>query len=83
MDTKHLEGQPPRVAALRCGLHSQEHGGRRQLQRGISREEIREAIFRGTLRRRRDRWEAQFRYLKVVFRMRPCNIYLITVYYRG
>jgi len=47
----------------------------------VGREEIREAIFKGTLRNRGGSWETEFRYLKVVFKLRPCNIFLITVHY--
>jgi len=47
------------------------------------REEIRAVIFRGRLANRRGSWEAENRFLLVVFRLRPCNIFLITVHYTG
>ena len=53
------------------------------MQRGISNDEIRTAVFRGTLRNRRGSWVAEFRYLTIVFRLRPCNMFIITVHYRG
>ena len=83
MNQSRREGQSPKEAALHCRLRQSQHAKKRQLQRGVTREEIREVIFRGRLRNRRGSWEAENRFLFVVFRLRPCNIFLITVHYKG
>jgi hypothetical protein len=77
------EDQPlrPKKAALECRLRPLGHARRRQAQRGIGDSEIRNTIFTGTIKERDGRWEAKSSYIKVVFFLRPCTIFIITVHY--
>jgi hypothetical protein len=71
----------PKQAARECKIRPRGHAKMRQAQRGITDGDIREAIANGTLGKRRDRWEARTAYVTVVFRLAPCNIFIITVFY--
>ncbi len=76
--------QTPRDAAINCSLNSQQHARKRRWERGISEFEIRETIRVGTLRwiGREQKWESENRYQKIMYRVKPCNIFLITVMYQ-
>ena len=60
------------------------HGSRRRAKRGIHDAEVRHLIRTGTLRRTAEEnvWLSENRYLRVVYRIEPCNIYLITPMYQ-
>jgi hypothetical protein len=71
----------PRQAAIHCRLNPQIHGHQPMVGRGLPEVEIRLAIRTGTLRSigRGNKWSSENRILRVIYRVRPCNIYLITV----
>ncbi|HEX9709980.1 MAG TPA: DUF4258 domain-containing protein [Candidatus Thermoplasmatota archaeon] len=82
MGPRPAESQTPKDAAYRCHIRPRGHAKRRQAQRGITDDDIRRAIYTGPLKRRRDIWQARASFVKVVFRMAPSNIFIITVFYR-
>lgn len=72
----------PKQAARDCRIRPRGHAKSRRAQRGITDAESPIAIAKGQLKKRRDRWEANHAYVTVVFRVAPCNIFIITVFYR-
>lgn len=78
-----IEGQTPQKAARECEVRPTPHAKTRQAQRGISEEEIRDVVGKGSPKRVTDRgdWEAKNRFMEVDFVLRPCNIFIETVKY--
>ena len=72
------------MLVMQCQLRPRLHFKERQIERGISEDEIRKAVFRG------ERWtnsegkvHGRWGVWEVVFREMPCNIVLITVKLTG
>ena len=68
---------------MTCSLHPKYHFKQQQLERGVSTEEVRKAVFQGQRTRDGDgKVHGAWGVWEVVFREQPCNIVLITVYLR-
>jgi hypothetical protein len=59
-----------------------DHARRRMFERGISMEEIAEAITRGRKWREGERLHATVRNIEVVYKVAESDIFVITVHYR-
>ena len=73
----------PRQASLECRFHLKYHAFDRGRQRGITKMEARALIRTATLLRTAESnvWVSQNRYLRVVYRVERCNVYLISLMY--
>ncbi len=59
-----------------------DHARRRMFERGISMEEVAEAIRKGRKWREADRLHATIRNMEVVYKVTNSDVFIITVHYR-
>lgn len=66
----------------RCRFRPTKHVKIQMVERGISKEEIKDAIMRGAKRRQGPKIIASLRRIEIVFIPRNCNIVVLTSYRR-
>lgn len=68
--------------AKRCALRPTKHAKDQMVRRGISKEEILEAILKGAKKINGRKIITLFRKLEVVYIQKPCQYFVITPYWR-
>jgi hypothetical protein len=67
---------------MECEMQPSPHAMDRKIERGVSDTEMSEAISRGVKRMSKKKIIALHKGLEVVYRKKPCHIFIITLYWR-
>lgn len=70
------------VITLPCAFRPTQHAKDRMIERGISRDEAEETITRGAKLRRGQKVFSRLEGIEIVYRKKPCNHHVITLYRR-
>ncbi|MBS3060912.1 MAG: DUF4258 domain-containing protein [DPANN group archaeon] len=66
---------------MKCTIQPTRHAKDKMIERGISKQEVLDAITKGAKRRQEYKIVSRYRWVEVVFIQKPCHYYLITVYW--
>lgn len=77
-----MSSPSPRAVLAACSLRLTLHAKDRLRERGIALDELRRTVLRGTLEERGGVWVAEDAVFRIVFRLAPCNIFIVTAMYR-
>ena len=67
---------------MRCSLRPSQHTKERMILRGITKDEILEAIEKGPKRQFEAKIVVSYKGFEVVYKQYPCNYFVITLYWK-
>lgn len=66
---------------MKCAFQPTKHAKDQMIERGISKQEVLEAITKGAKKRQEHKIITRYRKIGVVFIQKPCHYFVITTYW--